>query len=401
MWFYWYGTDQHGRSRRGLSEVNDPAHLREYRREQGIALEGWYRLPDGFITALIRPAPRLTAARVGQFLRQLATLVRADIALVQSLEMILRDEPHKGLRRVVQAIRDQVLSGAPLSMAFAEHPRVFDNLTVGLVQAGEQASALDTLLVRIAEHHEQSETIRRRVRRALIYPAIVLGVALLVSGALLIFVVPRFESMFADFGAELPAFTQSVMDLSRWIRQSGWPWLVSGVVGLLGLTVAAPHVYRLRYARDTLLLYLPILGPILRRALIARFARTLAIMTHAGTPLAEALPTIANAMGNAPYQEAIVGIAHALRDGRSLEFAVSQSQRFPPSVAQMVAVGEESGRLSTMLASIAEREEARVEQSVDGLGTALEPLLMTTLGGIIGALVLAMYLPVFRLGSAL
>ncbi|MBY5269035.1 type II secretion system F family protein [Spiribacter salinus] len=399
--FLWRGIDQEGRPRRGIMASLDVHQLRGDLREREIALEEASALP-AWLERLVTPSlPSGTAPALADLFSELATLTEAGIPLVQALEMTARAIRNGPLRRAMGTIRADVAAGTALSRALASHPQLFDPLTCAMVRAGEQASALSTLMARIAEHHARSASARQQLRRAMVYPSTILLVALVVSVTLIGLVVPRFESMFASFGAELPVLTRELIRLAGWLRGGGWllvPALLAaiGVMAWLGI-----HYQPLRRLRDHTLVRMPIAGGVLRRLLTARFARTLAIMASAGVPLTEALPAIAQAMGNLAYREAVYHVGESLRDGQRLETALSRSHCFPETMARMVAIGEESGQLERMLMRIADREEAAAEQAARALTSAMEPLIMILLGLLIGGLVLAMYLPVFRLGQAL
>ena len=399
--FLWRGIDQEGRPRRGIMASLDVHQLRGDLREREIALEEASALP-AWLERLVTPSlPRGTAPALADLFSELATLTEAGIPLVQALEMTARAIRNGPLRRAMGTIRADVAAGTALSRALASHPQLFDPLTCAMVQAGEQASALSTLMTRIAEHHARSASARQQLRRAMVYPSTILLVALVVSVTLIGLVVPRFESMFASFGAELPVLTRELIRLAGWLRSGGWllvPALLAAISAMAWLGI---HYQPLRRLRDHTLVRMPIVGSVLRRLLTARFARTLAIMASAGVPLTEALPAIAQAMGNLAYREAVHHVGESLRDGQRLETALSRSHCFPETMARMVAVGEESGQLETMLMRIADREEAAAEQAARALTSAMEPLIMILLGLLIGGLVLAMYLPVFRLGQAL
>lgn len=397
----WWGTDLDGRCRYGLTAAQDADHLRRQLSQRGIILDRSIRLPRG-VTCILRDGqPRLRPRDVSELLRQLATLIAAGVPLTEAMAMIAREGRPQALRRLAGTLGDEIGAGTPLSVAFASQPAVFDALICGLVRAGEQSGQLDHLLVRIADDRERAQAIRQRLRRAMFYPLIVLLIALGVSTALLMFVVPRFEALFAGFGAELPAFTRTVIALSNWIRDSGGVLLaLTGIASVTALVLIRRYPL-LTQLRDRLALRLPITGGLIERTETARFTRTLAILLQAGAPLAEALPTVAGTLGTRPYQQAVLQITDDLRDGRSLAFAVERTRRFPPSTAQMIATGETAGRLPGVLERIAARREKEVSEGIEGLGTALEPLLMSVLGLLIGALVLALYLPVFQLGSVL
>jgi len=399
--FLWRGIDHDGRPCRGISNSLDISQLRTHLHARQIALEKASALP-GWVERIATPSLSSgTAPALADLFSELATLVQASVPLVQALEMTAREIRNGALRRALGAIRADVAAGTTLSRALASHPKLFDPLTCAMVRAGEQASALGTLMARIGEHHARSATARQQLRRAMIYPSMILLVALVVSAALIGLVVPRFESMFASFGAELPALTRELIRLASWLRAGGWLWVPAILTVITTMTWLSLRYRPLRRLRDGLLIRIPLAGGVLQRLLTARFARTLAIMANAGVPLTEALPAIGQAMGNLAYQEGVDQVSASLRDGQRLETALSRSRCFPETMARMVAVGEESGQLEAMLMRIADREDAAAEQSAQALSTAVEPLVMILLGLLIGGLVLAMYLPVFRLGQAL
>ena len=398
--FIWQGIGLNGRRQYGIDTAIDDAALRQALQYREVLLAQWLRLPVWVSQLVIRPTPRLAGHEVSEWLHQLATLLRAGVPLVQSLTLTASETSQRRFGTIITQVRDEVQSGTPLSVALAMHPRVFNERICALVRAGEQASTLETLLGQVAEYEARAQHIRRQVQAVLRYPVIVLAVALLVSMAMVIFVVPRFAAMFAGFDANLPALTQSVVALSAWLRAHG------GVVALmligLGLALVGiiARIPAARAARDALLLRLPIIGPILAGAATAQFTRTLAIMTRAGLPMTEALPSIARTLNNTLYYRAVMQINEALRQGQSLEQAIAASQRLPSRVQQMIAVGEEAGELDDMLNHIASIEDNQVNRAVDNLGKAMEPLIMVSLGLMIGGLVLAMYLPVFQMGTA-
>ncbi|RZU97927.1 type II secretion system F family protein [Spiribacter vilamensis] len=397
----WCGSDLDGRHRHGLTPATDPGHLRRQLGGHGIAVEYSIRMP-GWLERVLTPSnPRLRSRHINALLRQLATLSSAGVPLIDAMAMVAREDRQPGLRRLASELRDEIATGTPLSVAFATQPAHFDPLVCGLIRAGEQSGELDTLLERIANDRECTAAIRHRLRRAMLYPLIVLGVALVVSTALLMFVVPRFEALFHGFGAELPTFTRHVIGLSTWLRSDGWLGLIGAVGGTAAWLVLTRHYTPLRQIRHRIVLRIPITGGLVERAETARFARTLAILMQAGAPLAEALPTVAGTLGTLPYQRAVMRITDDLRDGRSLAFAVERTQRFEASTARMIATGEAAGRLPGVLERIADRQEAELSQGIETLGTAIEPLIMSILGLLIGGLVLAMYLPVFQLGSVI
>ncbi len=394
------GTDHQGERRWRICVALDEPGLRAQLRGEGILLQTYWRLPR-WVDALVATADRTLSAReLAKLLRELATLISAGIPIVQGLEMIANDQRRSATRAVIERIRSNVASGMTLSGALEREPRHFDPLVASLVRAGEQSSMLATLLERIADDREQADTLRRRLWRAMLYPLVVIAVALVVTIGMLTFVIPRFEAMFAEFDADLPAVTVAVMQASEQLRALGWPGLCAAIL-CTALAILAPnHSQWVRRQYDAAWLRLPIFGALLVHVQLAQFTRTLGIMTRAGIPLTEALPAIARTLPNYHYRQAIMRIVEAIRDGRSLSLAISMANRFPDRLIQMVAVGEEAGQLEAMLMRIARQEEQWVEETIEGLSGALEPLIMAVLGVVIGGLVLAMYLPVFQLGSA-
>jgi len=399
--FFWHGRDIDGRRRGGFSLASDAGQLRRWLSSRGLALSGSVQVPAGLERLVVSEKPRANPRQINALLRQLATLSRAGVPLIDAITLISREEKHAGLRRLADDLREAIAAGTPLSIALADHPRHFDPLIRGLVRAGEQSGQLDTLLERIADDRERAETLRHRLRHAMLYPGIVLLVAVAVSTALLMFVVPRFQSLFSGFGAELPRFTRQVIGLSDWLRSDGWPLLLAALGAIIaGLTLARRYP-ALRDLRDRIKLALPITGPLIAGAETVRFARTLALLMQAGAPLAEALPAVADTLGTQPYQRAAQRMGEDLRDGRSLAFAIERTRCFAASTTRMIATGEAAGRLPTVLERIADRRDGEVRQSVDTLGSTLEPLIMSLLGLLVGGLVLALYLPVFQLGSVI
>ncbi|PZA00132.1 type II secretion system F family protein [Gammaproteobacteria bacterium 2W06] len=399
--FLWHGRDIDGRRRGGLTPAGDVEQLRRWLGTRGLALGGSVRIPAGLERLCVSQTPQANDRQINALLRQLATLSRAGVPLIDAVTLIAREEKHAGLRRLADALREAIAAGTPLSIALADHPRHFDPLICGLVRAGEQSGQLDTLLERIASDRERAEALRHRLRHAMLYPGIVLLVALAVSTALLMFVVPRFESLFNGFGAELPGFTRQVIGLSDWLRGNGWPALLAAlgaVPAMLALTRRYPTV---REVGDRIKLAMPVTGGLIAGAETVRFARTLALLMEAGAPLAEALPTVADTLGTRPYKRAVRRMGEDLRDGRSLAFAIERTRCFAATTTRMIATGEAAGRLPAVLERIADRRDAEVRQGVDTLGSTLEPLIMSFLGLLVGGLVLALYLPVFQLGSVI
>ncbi|MGB2044125.1 MAG: type II secretion system F family protein [Porticoccaceae bacterium] len=349
----------------------------------------------------IRRGKKIVPADIAIFTRQLATMIKAGIPLVQSFTIIADGAQKPLIKTLVHQIRDDVAAGASFADALSNNPDHFDDLFCSLVKAGETAGALETMLDRIATYKEKTEQLKAKIKKALTYPIAVMLVALVVTAILLIKVVPVFADTFASFHAELPAFTLLVLDLSQSL-QSSWLYLLLAIgSGLVIFRQARLKSQQFVYLTDRYQLKLPIVGNIMRSAIIARFARTLATSFSAGAPLIEALHCVAGAAGNRLYHDAIIEICHDVRNGLQLHQAIKIRKIFPTLLHQMTAIGEESGALDMMLEKVAVHYEEAVNNAVDNLTSLLEPLVMTLLGIVIGGLLIAMYLPIFQLGNML
>jgi type IV pilus assembly protein PilC len=319
--------------------------------------------------------------------------------MVQAFEIIGVGHDKPAVQKLVLAIKADIETGNSLHQSLAKHPLYFDDLFVNLVEAGEQAGALETLLDKIATYKEKTEALKKKIKKALFYPTAVLVVAFIVMVILLIFVIPQFESLFKGFGADLPAFTQMVVNLSRFVQHQGW-WLALLIGGAFYTFFYFKKRSRnMRRGIDRVLLRFPVIGPIMVKAAIARFARTLSTMFSAGVPLVEAMQSVAGATGNIVYEEATLRMKDEVATGQRLQRAMENTGLFPNMVVQMIAVGEESGSLDTMSGKVASFYEEDVDNAVDSMSSLLEPLIMAILGVLVGSLVIAMYLPIFKLGS--
>jgi type IV pilus assembly protein PilC len=303
------------------------------------------------------------------------------------------------MQKLIFAIKAEVEGGTTLANALAKHPLHFDDLFVNLVSAGEQAGALETLLDKIATYKEKTEAIKKKIKKALFYPAAVVAVAIIVSAILLIFVIPEFESLFQGFGADLPAFTRFVIDISTFVRTQGWLIVIAAVMAVMGFIEAKKRYRGVQHFIDRVALKVPIIGPILNKSAVARYARTLATTFAAGVPLVEALESVAGACGNVVYEQAVLRMRDEVATGQRLQRAMENTDLFPNMVNQMVAVGEESGSLDDMAAKVADFYEEEVDNAVDSMSSLLEPLIMAILGVLVGGLVVAMYLPIFKMGA--
>jgi type IV pilus assembly protein PilC len=326
-------------------------------------------------------------------------MLAAGIPLVQSFEIVGNGNDNPAMQKLILDIKADVEGGTSLHEALARHPLYFDDLYINLVEAGEQAGALESLLDKIATYKEKTEALKKKVKKALFYPAAVLVVAVIVTLILLIFVIPQFESLFKGFGAELPAFTQFVIDLSEFVQEKGV--FIAMVIGAAGYAFFyfKKRSKKMRETLDRITLKVPIIGPIMNKAAIARYARTLSTMFAAGVPLVEALNSVAGATGNIVYENAVLAMRDEVATGTRLQQAMENTGLFPNMVIQMIAVGEEAGALDEMSGKVATFYEADVDNAVDSMSSLLEPLIMAILGVLVGGLVIAMYLPIFKLGA--
>ena len=392
--FRWEGRDKKGKRLKGRSLAPDEAALRADLRRQGIAPSKIRKQSNA-----MRKGGRVNAMDIAVFSRQLATMLAAGIPLVQGFEIVGAGHEKPSMQKLILDIKSDIEAGTSLHEALAKHPLYFDDLYVNLVEAGEQAGALEGLLDKIASYKEKTEAIKKKVKKALFYPAAVLAVAIIVTIILLIFVIPQFEALFKGFGADLPAFTQMVINLSRFVQNEGF-FILAVVIGLFWtFFYFKKRSKKMREFLDRMSLKMPVIGPILNKAAIARFARTLSTMFAAGVPLVEALESVAGATGNIVYENAVMRMRDEVATGQRLQRAMETTELFPNMVVQMIAVGEESGSLDTMAGKVATFYEAEVDNAVDAMSSLLEPLIMVILGVLVGGLVIAMYLPIFKLGS--
>jgi type IV pilus assembly protein PilC len=392
--FRWEGRDKKGKRLKGRSLAPDEAALRADLRRQGIAPSRIRKQSNA-----LKKGGRVNAMDIAVFSRQLATMLAAGIPLVQGFEIVGAGHEKPSMQKLILDIKSDIEAGTSLHEALAKHPLYFDDLYVNLVEAGEQAGALEGLLDKIASYKEKTEAIKKKVKKALFYPAAVLAVAIIVTIILLIFVIPQFEALFKGFGADLPAFTQMVINLSRFVQNEGF-FILAVVIGLFWtFFYFKKRSKKMREFLDRMSLKMPVIGPILNKAAIARFSRTLSTMFAAGVPLVEALESVAGATGNIVYENAVMRMRDEVATGQRLQRAMETTELFPNMVVQMIAVGEESGSLDTMAGKVATFYEAEVDNAVDAMSSLLEPLIMVILGVLVGGLVIAMYLPIFKLGS--
>jgi type IV pilus assembly protein PilC len=394
--FVWEGKDKRGHKVRGKALAANETALRADLRRQGVA-------PTRVKTqsSVFRSGGKVSNEDIAVFSRQLATMMSAGIPMVQAFEIIGNGHEKPAMQKLVLDVKGSVEGGSTLHESLAKHPLYFDDLFVNLVEAGEQAGALETLLDKIATYKEKTEALKKKIKKALFYPTAVLFVAVIVTVILLVFVIPQFEALFKGFGADLPAFTQMVVNMSKFMQHQGWIILIVAGAGVYAFMYFKRRSRNMRRALDRIMLKFPIIGPILVKAAIARFARTLSTMFAAGVPLVEAMQSVAGATGNIVYEEAVLRMKDEVATGQRLQRAMENTGLFPNMVVQMIAVGEESGSLDTMSGKVAEFYEAEVDNAVDSMSSLLEPMIMAILGVLVGGMVIAMYLPIFKLGAAI
>ena len=396
--FIWKGTDKRGVKMKGEQSSKSAALLRAELRKQGINPTVVKSKPKDLFGGKGKP---ITPRDIAIFSRQLATMMKSGVPIVGALEIIGGGQKNQNMRNMVNGLRAEIESGSSIFEAMGKYPVQFDELFRNLVHAGESAGVLETVLDTIATYKENTEALKGKIKKALFYPATVVAVAIMVSAILLIFVVPQFQNVFKSFGADLPAFTLMIIAASDFMI-SKW-WLVLGVVvgSGYGLIFLKKRSLAFQHFLDRMILKLPVIGQIMHNAAIARFARTLATTFKAGVPLVEALETVAGATGNQVYEQATNRIREDVSVGYQINMAMRQVNLFPHMVVQMTAIGEEAGALDTMLFKVAEFYEQEVNNAVDALYSLLEPLIMIFIGGIVGAMVVGMYLPIFKLAAAI
>ncbi|RMH47526.1 MAG: type II secretion system F family protein [Gammaproteobacteria bacterium] len=396
--FVWEGTDRRGNKVSGELPAPNMAMVKAQLRKQGFTPTKVK--PKGIELFSGRSKP-VTPADIAVVSRQLATMVKAGVPIVQALAIISQGHEKASVRDLVAQIRADLESGAAFHEALRKHPRQFDELFCDLVQAGEASGKLEDMLARIALYKEKTESLKKKIKKALFYPVAVIIMAIIVTAVLLIKVVPTFADLFKGFGADLPAFTQLVINLSNSLQES-WFYYFAGIIALIfAHREASRRSKEYRDFIDKLLLKIPIIGEIIEKAAIARFARTLSTTFAAGVPLMEALDSAAGASGNALFRDAIRRIRDDVATGTQLNVAMQMTNVFPNMVVQMAAIGEEAGSLEHMLAKVADVYEEEVDNAVDSLSSLIEPLIMAILGVLIGGLIVAMYLPIFQMGQVI
>lgn len=394
--YVWVGLDKRGQRMKGEMTTKTASLVKAELRRQGINPQTVKAKPKPLFG---KTGSSIKSRDISIFSRQLATMMAAGVPMVQGFEIVAGGQSNPRMKEMLIDIKTEIEGGLALHEALGKYPVQFDELFRNLVKAGESAGVLDTILDTIATYQENIETIKGKIKKAMFYPAMVLSVAILVSCILLIFVIPQFESVFKNFGADLPAFTQMLVAMSRFMVAYWWLILLWVIGSIVGLRMLYKRSVKFQHFVGRAVLKLPVIGQILRQSAMARFARTLGVTFKAGVPLVEALDSVAGATGSVVYNEAVKRIREDVSVGHQLQLAIRQTNLFPNMVVQMVAIGEESGALDTMLFKIAEFYEQEVNNAVDALASLLEPFIMVIIGVIVGGMVIGMYLPIFKLGA--
>lgn len=394
--FQWQGTDRRGNKSQGEIDGSSLALVKAQLRKQGINPTKVKKKSKPFFGG---GRKKITPLDVAFFTRQLATMIKSGVPLVQAFEIVADGLEHVAFKELVLTIRNDVAGGDSFAGAIRKHPLYFDDLYCSLISSGEESGSLETMLDRVATYKEKTEALKSKLKKAMKYPIAVVTVAVIVTGILLIKVVPQFQEIFTSFGAELPAFTLFVIDLSKWVQEY-WFLVLIAIFGLVtGFSRAMKTSVAFRHAFERFTLKVPVAGPIIRQSALARYARTLSTTFAAGVPLISALESVADATGNILYKEAVLRVRDDVATGQQLQFSMRATGVFPAMAVQMVAIGEEAGSLDEMLDKVATYYEDEVDTQVDSLTSLMEPIIMSVLGVLVGGLVMAMYLPIFQLGN--
>jgi len=397
--YAWEGTNKQGKIIRGETTATSIDAVKAELRKRGVTPKPGKVKRKGK-SMFASKGKKITPGDIAVFSRQMATMMKAGVPLVQAFDIVGQGHSNKNMTEMILQVKADVEAGGTFANALSKHPLHFDDLFINLVDAGEASGALEELLDKIATYKEKTEALKSKIKKALTYPISVLVVAIVVTAILLIFVVPTFSSLFEGFGAELPAFTQMVVDLSDFMI--AWGWLLGlGIIGVIvGFIQIKKRSRKFREKLDVIVLKIPAFGPLIFNSAIARFSRTLSTMFSAGVPLVDAMASVAGSAGNSVFTKEILRVRDDIASGTTLQASLAQNKAlFPNMLIQMVGIGEESGALDDMLAKVADYYEAAVDDAVDNLTALMEPLIMSFLAVVIGGLVIAMYLPVFKMGE--
>lgn len=396
--YVWKGKNIYGEKRKGQLEAVDEAgaraHLKRLRIEDAVIKQK----PKDLFENISIFQPKVTGKDVVVFTRQLSTMIDAGLPLVQCLQILARQQNNATFKKVLLAIQNDVETGTTLADSMRKHPKIFDNLYSNMVEAGELGGILDTILSRLATFKEKTMALQKRIKGAMTYPAISLVLSLFILAVILVFVVPVFDKMFQDFGSALPAPTQLVVNLSRYVKSYIIYALPAGII-LIWLFKKYYDTEKGRFQMDSMILWSPVIGTLVRKVAVSKFTRTLSTMLQSGVPILDALTVVARTAGNKVIERAVLRVSASIAEGRPIAEPLEESGVFPPMVVQMINVGESVGELDTMLEKVADFYDEEVDQAVENLTAMIEPFMMVFLGGMIGGLVVAMYLPIFKIVS--
>ena len=397
--FSWEGTNRKGQKVKGESSGPNLATVKAQLRKQGVQPGKVKKKATPLFS--LGSGGKITPADITFFTRQMATMMKAGVPLVQSFDIVGEGVDNKALKALIAQVRDDVSAGNDFASALKKHPKHFDDLFCNLIESGEQSGALEQMLDKVAVYKEKTEALKKKIKKAMMYPAVTLAIASVVTVILLVKVVPTFESMFQSFGSELPAPTKMVVAISEWTQAYWYMMLGSVIAFVVGLKQALARSPAFKDKFEAGLLKAPVFGDLIMKAAVARFARVLATTFAAGVPLVEALDSVAGAVGNSVYRKAVLVVRDEVSQGQQMHFAMKATGVFPNMVVQMTSIGEESGALDSMLSKAADYFEDEVDNAVDGLTAMMEPLVMSFLGVVIGGMIVAMYLPIFEMGKAI
>ncbi len=398
--YLWEGKTPRGNIQKGAMEAVNEATVKSALRGQKIKVTKVKAKPKDLLENISFLQPRVSGKNLAVFTRQFATMIDAGLPLIQGLDILGAQEPNPTLKKAIIKIKGDVESGSTLSNALKKHPKIFSNLYVSLVAAGEIGGMLDTILNRLAIYIEKAEKLKSKVKGAMVYPSVVLIISFIVIAVLLIFVIPVFQEMFEGLGGELPALTQAVVDLSDFLRNY-IVYILAIIAALYFAFVKFKSTEKGRIIVDKILLGLPVFGSLLRKSAVANFTRTLGTMTSSGVPILDGLVIVSATAGNKVIEKAILDTKTSISEGKTIAEPLAKSGIFPPMVTQMISVGESTGALDTMLGKIADFYEDEVDAAVDTLTSLIEPFMMVFLGGTIGTMLAAMYLPIFKMAGAI
>ena len=393
--FDWEGVNQKRATTGGSIEAPTLSQARAILRQRGVRVTKIKRKPK----PLFSSSKPIKSVDISFASRQMATMIGAGIPIAQTLRAIGKGHDSQSMEKLMLELAREVESGTSLSNALKKHPKYFNRLFTSLTEAGEESGKLDTMLDRVATYNEKLEAIKSKVKSAMMYPLIVLFVSVVVTILLLLFVIPQFETLFQGVGADLPTLTRVIVDMSEWMQEYWWMFVLGIAGAAVGFVFAYKRSDKLKFTMDRVLIRLPAFGVILQKSALARFARTLSIIFGAGVPLVDGMDTVGASTGNRVYQKAVSDVKADISTGRGLENSMAQTKVFPNMMLQMVASGEESGELEIMLDKVADFYEREVDDAVDALSSIIEPMMIVFLGGIIGTMVLAMYMPIFKMAS--